>query len=151
MCMFWVLLVLQKGLAVTQHTGSYIARAYTTGWIVCLLLFYIPATAEVISGRVPTCDSAYSWQLYSAPTLGDQVTRTLTWYPTQSHYPDTKPTSSCTILLVLMPSTWLGSDKYKFFKSLIWLDQGSNPRSPGSTNWATMPSRGGKVEEMVNT
>ena len=29
--------------------------------IVCLLLFYVPGTSTVISGCVPTCDSAHSW------------------------------------------------------------------------------------------
>ena len=66
----------------------------------------------------------------------------MTWYPTRSHYPDTEPTSPCPILI--MPSTWLGSDKYQFYKSLIWLDHGFNPtifqtRGPCSTDSATMP------------
>ena len=42
---------------------------------------------KFISGRVPTADHAHSWWLYSAATLGDQVASTMTWYPTQSHYP----------------------------------------------------------------
>ena len=33
---------------------------------VCLLLFYVLAAFNVISGWVVTCDCAYSWQLYSA-------------------------------------------------------------------------------------
>ena len=37
---------------------------------VCLL-FYILATSEVISGRALTCDSAHSWQLYSAVSTPD--------------------------------------------------------------------------------
>ena len=28
-----------------------------------------------------------------------------------------------------MPSTWLGSEKYQFDKSLVWLDQKSNKKS----------------------
>ena len=40
-------------------------------------------------------------------------------------------TSPCPILL--MPSAWLGSDKYQFYKSLIWLDRESNSRSPTHT------------------
>ena len=36
----------------------------------------------------------------------------MTWYPTQSHYPDPRPTSSCPILI--MASTRLGNDKYEF-------------------------------------
>ena len=85
--------------------------------IVCLLLLYILATSEVISGRVPTCDSAHSRRLYSATQLGNQAVSTMTWYPTQSHYHNTDLTSPCPILI--MPSTWLGSDKYQFDKSLI--------------------------------
>ena len=47
---------------------------------------------------------------------------------TQSHYPDTESTSPCSILI--MPNTWLGSDKYQFYKSFHWLDQGLNTQSP---------------------
>ena len=36
----------------------------------CLFELYIPKTHKVISKRVPTCDSAHSWQLSSAVTLG---------------------------------------------------------------------------------
>ena len=35
--------------------------------VICLLLIYILATFKVISGLVPTCDSA--WKLYSAAQL----------------------------------------------------------------------------------
>ena len=58
----------------------------------------------------------------------NQATNTMTWYSPQSHYPDIEKTSACLILII--SSTWLGSDKYQFDKSLVWLDQGSNPRSP---------------------
>ena len=44
------------------------------------------------------------------------------WYPTQSHYPDTGPTSPFPILITM--STWQGSDKYQFDKLMIWLDHG---------------------------
>ena len=79
----------------------------------------------------------------------------MTWYPTQSYYPDTEPTSPCPILI--MSSACLGSDKYKllrhsfdstgtgnlwharpvlyrfnqhaqFCKSLVWLYLDLNPR-----------------------
>ena len=76
--------------------------------------------------RVPTC--VHSWRLYSAPPFGNQAASTMTWYPTQSHYPVTEPTSPCPILL--MPSTKLGSNKYHFCKSLVWHDWESNSRSP---------------------
>ena len=94
--------------------------------LICFLLVYVLATSIVTSGRVLTCDSAYSWQLYSAGTLGNQAVSTMT---TQSHYPDTDPNNPCTILI--MPSSWLGSDKYQLHIS-HWFDStmGSNPRSP---------------------
>ena len=66
--------------------------------------------SRVISRRVPTCDSVLSWRCYSAATLGDQVSDTITLYRTQSPYPYTEQTSLCPILKV--PSAWLGSDKY---------------------------------------
>ena len=79
--------------------------------VVCLLLYYVLAIATVILGQVSTCDSTHTWWVYSADT---------TWFPTQSHYPDTEPTIPC--LILIMPSTWLGSDKYQFYTSLVWLD-----------------------------
>ena len=51
------------------------------------------------------------------PPLGDQATSTMTWYSTQLHFPDTRPTGPYPILI--MPSTWLGSDKYQFCMSLV--------------------------------
>ena len=63
---------------------------------VCLLLFYSLETVEVISGQVFTCDSAHSWRLYGASPVGNQTVSTRIWYPTQSHYPDTEPTSPWT-------------------------------------------------------
>ena len=83
------------------------------------LLFYALATSKVILGRVWTCDSAHSWWLYNTAPLGNQATSTMT---TQAHYPDTRPTSPCPI--IIMPSTWLGSDKYQFHKLFVWLDHG---------------------------
>ena len=61
-----------------------------------LVVEFLP-TSKVISGWVLSCDSA---QLYSAPFLGNQAAGTMTHYPTQSHYPDTKLTSPYTILLM---------------------------------------------------
>ena len=60
-------------------------QRYTIGW---LWGFYILATSKVISGRVPTCDSAHSLLLYSAAPLRDQAAGTMTWYLIQSHYLD---------------------------------------------------------------
>ena len=65
-------------------------------------------------------DSARSWRLYSAALLGNEIAATMIGSPTPSHYPDTKPTSPCPILLVL--SYWLAlvrNDKYQFDKSLV--------------------------------
>ena len=52
------------------------------------LVFYVLAKSKVISGRVPTCHSAHSSQLYSAAPLGNKATSPMIWYPTQSHYPE---------------------------------------------------------------
>ena len=57
------------------------------GW---LLEFYILATSKVISGLVPICHRVHSWLLCNAAQLGNQITGTMTRYPTQSHYPDTE-------------------------------------------------------------
>ena len=51
-------------------------------------------------------------QLHCAAPLENQATSTMIKYPTQLHYPATEPTSPCPILI--MPSAWLGSDKYTF-------------------------------------
>ena len=76
------------------------------------LLVYLLATFKVILGWVLTCDSVHSWLLYRAASLGRQASSSMTWYPTQSHYPDTEPASPCSILI--MPSARLGNDKYQF-------------------------------------
>ena len=57
---------------------------------VCLL-FYVLATSKLISGWVPTCDSAHSLWLMSRPPPRNQVACILTWYPSQSHYPAIEP------------------------------------------------------------
>ena len=59
----------------------------------CLLDVYVLATSTVISGRIPTCDSAHSWRLYSTVPTGYQTTNTMTWYPTKSYYHDTELTT----------------------------------------------------------
>ena len=91
-----------------------------------LLPFCVLTTSQVISGWLPTCDSANTWCFYSATPLEDQAAKNMTWYHTQSHYPDTELSSYC--LILLMQSTKLDSDKYKFSKPLVWLDQESNSR-----------------------
>ena len=50
--------------------------------------------------------------------MGNKAAMTSTWYPYQSGYHDTEPISPCPILLIL--STWLGSDKYQFLSH--WFD-----------------------------
>ena len=92
-----------------------------------LFLFCNLATCGLISGWVPICGSAHSWWLYSAAPQGDQAVSTMTQCPTQSHYPGTELTSPCPSLII--PSTYLGSDKYQFCKSLVWVGWESNPRS----------------------
>ena len=110
---------------------------------VCLL-FHILAKSKGISVWVPTCDGTYSCQFYSATPVRDQGANTMTWYPTQSHYPDTEPTSTCPVLII--PNIWLGSDKHQFDKSLVWLDHWfesmiSHTRDPCSTDSATAPRK----------
>ena len=63
-------------------------------------------------------DNTHSWYLYSAVTLGDQTASTVTWYPTQSHYPGTELTNPFSILIML--SAWLGRDTYQFLSH--WFD-----------------------------
>ena len=48
---------------------------------------------------------------------GDHTASTMTWYPTQSHYLDTEPTSPC--LILLMQNAWLRNDKYQFLSRLF--------------------------------
>ena len=90
-----------------------------------LLLFYVLATYKVISWRVPTCNSVHSWWLYSAVPLRTQAVSTMIWYPIESHYFDTEPTSPCPILIT--PSTWLRNNKHKCYKLSVWLDHGFEP------------------------
>ena len=100
---------------------SNLGKGFGFGW---LLEFYVLATSNVISGWVPTFDSAHSWRLYSAVPLGNQATSIMTRYPAQPCYPTV--TSPCPILLT--PSAKLGSNKYQF--SLFYLGWGLNSRSP---------------------
>ena len=92
----------------------------------------------IISGWMWLWLCVHSWQLYSAAPLTDHATGTITWYPTQSHYPDTELPSPCPILL--MPSARLCSDKYQFDKFLVWLSPHSNSR-PSTQEAFTVPIR----------
>ena len=67
-------------------------------------------------GQAQTCDSAHP---YSAASLEHQAADTMAWYPTQSHFPDTEPTS---------PNNAKHQAKecqVSILNSLVWLDQGS--------------------------
>ena len=114
----------------THASGATLWPACKQGSMDWLLKVYILATSKVISGWLPTCDSTHSWWLYnySAAPLRNQPTSTMSRYPTQPYYPDTEPASPCPILL--MPSNWLWSNKYQFYKLLLWLNWDSNSRSP---------------------
>ena len=74
--------------------------------------FTVVGQAQWGARGLPTCDSVHSWRLYNAASLGYQATSTMTCYPTELHYLDTEPTSSCPVSLIL--SAGLGSDKYQF-------------------------------------
>ena len=78
---------------------------------VCLLLFCILTTSDVISGWIPTCDSVHSWQIYHSASLGNQATSTMIWYSHLSHYPDTEPTNPFLIVIILSAKLW--SSKYQ--------------------------------------
>ena len=80
------------------------------------------ATSKVILGQVSSCDSAQRSRLYSDATLGDQAASTTNWYPSQSIFPDTEPTSHC--LILLKPSSWIASYKCQFFSH--WLTRPGN-------------------------
>ena len=63
-------------LNIVVYIHVYICMCVCVG---CWLLdFYVLTTSNVISGQVPTCDSAHSLCLYSATSLGDQTTSTIT-------------------------------------------------------------------------
>ena len=88
---------------------------------------YVLATSTVISGRVPTVTVhirgdfivLLHWEIRSPAPSPDS--------PLKSHYPDTEQSSPCAILI--MPSIQLGSEKYQFYKPLVWLNRALNPRS----------------------
>ena len=111
-----VILIVWTNQTLHIHTSqTWFHLLFLTCLFVYLLLFYILPTSKVTSGQVPTCDSAHSSQLYNAAPLGNLAISIMIWYPTKAHYPDTEPTSPIPILIML--SSWLGSDKYKCYKS----------------------------------
>ena len=68
------------------------------------------------------------WQCAFMPIVlaWDQAARTMTWYPTQSHYPHSKLTNACFILLI--QSAWLGSIKYQFLNDWFAWSRVRTPR-----------------------
>ena len=80
---------------------------------VSLLSIYIQVIAIVISGWVMSCDSTHSCRHGDFIVLPQWGTRPPTPGPDiLLRRPDTEP-------ILIIASTWLGSDKYKKFKSLI--------------------------------
>ena len=86
---------------------------WTLASLIWLLGYYILATFKVISGWVPTCDSAHSWWLYSVMISYSQ-----------SHYSNTQLISPCAILI--MSRARLGNDKYELYKYLVWFEREPN-------------------------
>ena len=70
-----------------------------------------------ISGFAPTCDSAHLWWHYRVAPLTDQTASTMTWYRTQSHYPNSNLTGLWPI--IIMPITWIRSDTFLFLSNLF--------------------------------
>ena len=62
----------------------------------------------------------------------------MSWEPNQSHYLHTELTRPYAIPLI--PNARLGSDKYLFYKSLVWLDCEPNSQSPAHEACA-LPNR----------
>ena len=74
--------------------------------------FYVLTRSMVISGQIPTCHSAHSWQHLQYCPTGRWGSGSMT---TQWHYPDTELTNP--FPAVVMPSANLGSNvcqSYKF-------------------------------------
>ena len=86
------------------------------------LLFHILATFNVISGFVPTIETAHWWKLHSAAPMGKDANRTIAWYPTQSHLSRHWANQS---LPYPNNAEWLAKKRHvSILKSLLWVDQG---------------------------
>ena len=94
--------------------------------LVLLLEFYILATSKIISGWLRTVCNHRDFIVL--PPMGNHPPASQPNIPLKLHFPDTEWTSPFPILLMLR--TRLGSDKYLFYKSLVWVNQESNSRSP---------------------
>ena len=80
------------------------------------LLFYVLATSNGISGRVPTCDSANSWRLYNTASLEHQTP----WPDIPLSHIILTLSQPALYPILIMPSASPGSRKYQF-KS-FWFD-----------------------------
>ena len=115
--------------APTERQLCYFTHASSVGW---LLEFYNLAPSSITSGQTLTLC-----------THGDFIVQPHfetrppePWHDiplSHINYPDIKPTSPCLSLIV--PSARLGSCKYQFDKSFVWLDQGSNQCGFESHYW----------------
>ena len=91
----------------------------------CLLFLYVLKSSMVISGWVLACESVHSCWNNSAVPLGNQVSSTMIWYPTQSHYPTV-------VAILILLNAWLWSNRYTFLSHQFWLNQGSNAQGSDS-------------------
>ena len=86
-------------------------------WIAWLLLFYLLAKSKVISWKELICDSAHSWRfIVLSHSKTNQIVSTMSWYHTQSLYPDTELSSHC--LMRVMPNARIGNSKHPVGKPL---------------------------------
>ena len=96
-------------------------REVNTVYLICLflfLVFYILPTSKVLSGQVPTCDSAHSWWLYSAALLGNQATSTMTHSVTLSWL-----WANQSLCHPNYAECRARKRQVTIFNSLVWLDQ----------------------------
>ena len=123
---------------ITRHIYNSLTHAansqcnINTNSLFCLLLVYVIATSTVISGWEPTCDSACSWRLYSAVSLGhwdhDLLSHSAnqSWHWANQYLPDPKK-AECQAR----------KQQVSILKSLVWPDQGSNAQGPDSNPWGS--------------
>ena len=83
----------------------------------CLLGLCTLATSKVYQDRYQLVAVCTHGDLIVLPHCDTRLSCTMTQYPTHPNYSDTKLTSPCPVLVI--PIAMLGSDKYKFSKSLI--------------------------------
>ena len=109
-----------------KTTNNPLTISFVQVWV--WLLFYILATSTVISRRIPTCDSTHSWWLYST-TSGHQHHNLLSHSVILSwHWANQCPNNA---------EHQDRERQVSILKSLIWLNQVSNPQSPDSNLWSS--------------